>query len=208
MKPYLLAACFVASLNGQTVLEVHLYDWAKTPASTMAEAQRGVSRIFRGSGIEVRWFTHGLNEPEASKVVFVNPSPRQGQRQMECAARKDIALSIQADSVLDVKPTALGFANPLAPAGINANIFYSKVVDRAEEYGVPLGELLAHAIAHEIGHVLLRTETHRRHGLMSGNWGDEQFRWIRTARVTFDRGDSRLMQAAITGQGCAEVAAH
>jgi hypothetical protein len=96
----------------------------------------------------------------------------------------------------------LGYAYPLAPAGINATIYYEHVTVAAGEHGISAGELLGHAIAHEIGHVLLRTASHPKGGLMSGGWNESQFRHIRLSGMYFDKAQSRFMQSAIQGEGC------
>ena len=66
--------------------------------------------------------------------------------------------------------------------------------------------LLAHAIAHEIGHVLLRTASHRLAGIMAGGWSAVEFRMIRQSGLFFDNADARLMRATIEGEGCPQPA--
>jgi hypothetical protein len=137
----------------------------------------------------------------------VNP-PRPGQeREAACAARRDIAVSILPDSSAKLKRGVLGYAEPLAPAGINVTVYLARVTGASDEHGVSVGVVLAHAIAHEIGHVLLRTASHRRGGLMSGGWEAGQFRLMRAAGMFFDKGDARLMRAAISGEGCGQIVA-
>jgi hypothetical protein len=198
----LMMACFAGGLAAQTSLDVHVYDWAKVSASTLERTAKELARIFRVSGIELRWIVEPPDSPEASKVVLVDPPPRGRERQAACAARRDIALSILPASSAKPQRTVLGYAEPLASAGINVTIDYARVASTADEHGISTGVLLAHAIAHEIGHVLLRTASHRKGGLMSGHWGAGQFRHIRTPGMFFDKADARSMQSAIKGEGC------
>lgn len=207
MTKYLLLACFAGSLAAETTLDVHIYDWANVPASTLERTSEALTRIFRLSGIELRWIVEPPDSPEARKVVLVNP-PRPGRElQATCAARRDIALSILPDSLARLKRGVLGYAEPLAPSGINATVYYARVVDAAVEHGVQPHTVLAHAIAHEIGHVLLRTASHRKGGLMSGGWDAGQFRRIRESGMFFDKSDARLMLAQVQGEGCPQSVA-
>jgi len=202
MNSYLAIACFAGNLTAQTTLDVHVYDRAQVPPSYLEQGAQVLARILRVSGIELRWTIEQADSPEASKIVLVNP-PRPGrERQAACAARRDIALLILRDSAAPLKRGVLGYAEPLAPAGINATVFYARAADSADERGIPIGVIFGHAIAHEIGHVLLRTSSHRKGGLMSGGWDDTQFRILRAAGMFFDKADARSMRAEISGEGC------
>ena len=61
---------------------------------------------------------------------------------------------------------ALGFAVPFARFGIDVEIIYQRVENEAESMGVAADTLLAYTMAHEIGHVLLRSSAHSASGLM------------------------------------------
>jgi hypothetical protein len=202
MTRYLAFACLAGSLSAQTTLYIHVYDWAKTRPAVLDEASNTVGKIFSNGGIQVRWIVEPPDAPEARIVRIVVPSRNAGLRAAECAARRDIALSIMPDAPPGFRPGVLGHANTLAPAGINVTVFHSNVDDQAAEHGVSLGSLLGHAIAHEIGHVLLRTAEHKRHGLMSGGWDQNEFHWIRTAIMFFERRDAQRIRFTIEGEGC------
>jgi hypothetical protein len=202
MRTCLLFASFAATLWAQITLDVRVYDWASVPAPTLDQASGVVVRIFRASGIEVRWIIGTLDSPEARHEIRMEP-PRPGREQQAiCDARQDIALSILPHSSSTIGRGLLGYAEPLAPEGINATVFFRRVAAAAEEHGVPAAVLLGHAIAHEIGHVLLRTASHRKSGIMSGGWGEAEFREIRTWGMFFTAADARSMQGTILGLGC------
>ncbi len=201
MKKSFLLTCFAANLAAQT-LDVHVYDWATVPAPTLDQTAGELVRIFRVSGIQIRWIVEPPDSPEAHQAMLVNPPFPGREREVACAARRDIALSILLDSSAKLKPGILGYAEPLAPAGVNATVYYARIADAAENSGSQIGVFLAHAISHEIGHVLLRTAAHRKGGIMSGGWNAVQFRMIRNSGLFFGDSDARLMRAAIDGEGC------
>ncbi len=54
------------------------------------------------------------------------------------------------------RTSVLGYAQPLASAGLNLRVFNDRIRWQAEARDRPYATVLAHVIAHEIGHVLLR----------------------------------------------------
>jgi hypothetical protein len=66
--------------------------------------------------------------------------------------------------------------------------------------------VLAHVIAHEIGHVLLRTNGHNPRGLMSSPWTDFEYGNILRGLMFFTADQSKTMRMALSGAGCANDA--
>ena len=73
MKEYVLLTCFAANLAAQTTLDVHVYDWANVPVSTLDQTSGELARVFRVSGIQIRWIVEPPDSPEAHQVVLVDP---------------------------------------------------------------------------------------------------------------------------------------
>jgi hypothetical protein len=69
-----------------------------------------------------------------------------------------------------VSKSILGHSSPLASEGINATYSGMQFSPRPIPYQVPIPVILGHAIAHEIGHALLRLGTHSATRLMSASW--------------------------------------
>jgi predicted transcriptional regulator len=67
----------------------------------------------------------------------------------------------------------LGFALPSARAGSASAtwVFYRRVEELAEGKNASKSQILGHAIAHEIGHLLLGPDRHSDRGIMRANWG-------------------------------------
>jgi len=55
----------------------------------------------------------------------------------------------------------------------------------AESSGVPAGILLGHAMAHELGHLLLQSMEHSRTGIMRSRWGKEELLRAESGRLLF-----------------------
>jgi hypothetical protein len=91
-------------------------------------------------------------------------------------------------------PGTLGFSLPCAKFGIDSTVF----IDHCERvtYQTPISFriVLAYAMAHELGHVLLRSREHSQTGLMRAVW--DKNAWLRaTARgISLDRNEAARMQ--------------
>ena len=71
---------------------------------------------------------------------------------------------------------ALGFSvvDPAAGGGTLATIYINRVEDSARHAGADLALLLGRAIAHEVGHLILRTNEHGERGLMRAVWTEQE----------------------------------
>jgi len=65
--------------------------------------------------------------------------------------------------------------------------------------------VLSHAIAHEIGHVRLRSHAHGGHGIMSDVWTRREYDCIGKEILFFTAGDSRKMRVTLSGTACVSV---
>ena len=50
---------------------------------------------------------------------------------------------------------------------------------------VSKGQILGHAVAHEIGHLLMGTNSHSSRGLMRGNWNVDELRAMAERQLLF-----------------------
>jgi hypothetical protein len=207
MKNLACIVLVVSQIATATTLDVHVYHSPGVQASVLAEAHDLLARILRVSGIELRWRPGPATSPEALRVVFPEPARPGRERELVCAARREIALLIVDGVGGATTPTALGYANPLAPEGVNATILYRRVIEAGNEHGVPIGTLLGHAMAHEIGHVMLRSSGHAKNGLMAGDWDSAQFQRVRSGGLFFKRDEAERIKGSIAGAGCSDVAA-
>ena len=98
---------------------------------------------------------------------------------------------------------ALGFSvvDPAAGAGTLATIYINRVEDSARHAGADLALLLGRAIAHEVGHLILRTNEHGEQGLMRAVWTELEM--VRNAHEdwVFASPDRRQLRAALQRTG-------
>ena len=200
MGAMLVAALMIAgSSAGQ--LRITAYDKTQPSRLRGPGAIRAVRRIFREAGISISWVTGVLTDSEASLMIY--EAPRKGREEEgACHARRDIALDIVPSAPPTLHRTVLGIGQPLARTGLNVRVFDDHVLQASESRNMPSDMVLAHAIAHEIGHVLLRSGAHRSRGLMSEVWTSREYEEMAKGSLLFTADESRKMCMTLKGAAC------
>jgi hypothetical protein len=164
-------------------ITVAVIDFAAIAPAARLRAEQEAARILKEAGISSLWADIASEEqtdlPAGALVVRILP---------------------EAGSTHD--PKALGVALALGPGALYATIFFDRVCERAadpvlSEAGASLAVLLGHVIAHEIGHLLLGTNSHSRSGLMSAAWDLNDMRAIARGRLSFGSDESAKMRAEV-----------
>jgi hypothetical protein len=70
-------------------------------------------------------------------------------------------------------------------SGCYANLFYQRVEEMHERSRVNLASLLGDVAAHEIGHLLLGTNSHAANGIMRARWESEELGSISMGTLFF-----------------------
>jgi len=173
----------VAPLSPEMTISVH--DYAGVPSELLDEAEQQAREIYRRAGLETVWHNCSPKlenvEPESCHFsdtthLTLKISPR--------------ASNVQVRDRLDV----LGTAYPDDKGvGYFAYVFY----DRIQELAVrqKLGNrLLADVMAHEIGHLLLGSNSHSLSGIMSAHWNYDQLRNVSEGTMWFIPAQARVIR--------------
>jgi hypothetical protein len=180
MKWWIVVAIVIAVAPGADAVEagephpvdLQLRNEAPVPAHVLEQSQAEVARIFADAGLAVRWTDTG---------------PR---------------------FTVTIVPQVLGYASALSPVmGValrstnrtTAQVFFRQVQDFAYAYRVDLGTILAHVIAHELGHLLLLTNAHSPTGLMRPMWDEALVRDIKRGSVTFTEAQAARIRSKTHG---------
>jgi hypothetical protein len=75
------------------------------------------------------------------------------------------------------------------------NVFYFRVVQRADQVGIHPGRLLGHVLAHEVGHLL--GENHSSKGIMRGTWGPDDLKLMGFSILEFSTDQAKQLRAAL-----------
>lgn len=180
-------------------ITIHVRNYAGVAPGTLAEAEEVAAGIFRNAGVETRW----ADDVPTAENVQVNPAGHSAQ------SLADIQLSILPQEMSD----RLGFPKNvlgLVP-GTDAQfayVFESKVntlfgsalnalchgrLDRQVSRSVILG----HAIAHELGHLLLDLKGHTTQGIMRAEWGLKDIRDATYRLLVFSPQQAAVLRANV-----------
>jgi len=167
-------------------ITVQVYNWAHVAPMTLTAAEAEGTRIFREAGVGVLWLNCPLSPSEAKKSpICAEPCPW-GR----------LVVRIVYDVPAGFGTTSLGVA--LSDTGIYASVFYQRVDEFAKEGIATHSQILGHAIAHEIGHLLLDLRGHATFGIMRGQWSAQDLRSASMGALLFSSRESALIRDAAT----------
>ena len=171
---------------------LRIYNYAHIPQALLTRAEGAAAAILHRAGVEPNWVDCPLSAAELDRF----PGCHQPM------SSSDFALRILPDTMATKAPAsddALGFALPCAAADARcyANIFYARVASWATEGELSAYQILGHAMTHEIGHLLLGSNSHSRTGIMRAHWNPKDLRMMSTSSFDFTPAQRELIRAAL-----------
>ena len=163
---------------------VSVYNDAAVPREVLSRAEQAASQVFQSAGMEVTWLDCGVPAAgeEASRVC------------REVAFPRHLHLRIVRKSA-GLKGEAMGVSfQGEGGIGCFADLFYDPMEKLASRYGTNVASLLGHVAAHEIGHLLLGTNSHAVAGIMQARWTVDELTSEKSARMVFLDRESQKMK--------------
>jgi hypothetical protein len=202
----LLGAGLAAPVHAQTTspdasaepglkITLRVYNYAHIPPALLSRSEEAAAAIFRQAGVEAAWVDCPLSGAELDRF----PACQQP------LGRADFALRILTAAMTRRAPTrgeALGFALPCPEdlTGCYAEVFYQRVAGWASGAGIARYQLLGHAMAHEIGHLLLGPNSHSGEGIMRPQWNPNDLAVIARVSLRFTPEQAGRLRAACLGR--------
>jgi hypothetical protein len=184
-------------------VRVTIYDQAHLPHRVIQNAFDQLRLTLRRAGIALDAVVGDPAAEEASLFRYVTPPPHGKEQQAICGARRDIALKIVEASPTGLQETVLGMSSPFAPAGLNVRLFNDHIREAASRHNRPYAIVLSYAMAHEIGHVLLRSDSHAPWGIMKSVWTEYEYAQMSDAGLmSFTDHDAKAMLLNLRGMRC------
>jgi hypothetical protein len=129
---------------------LHLIDLSSASPATLVDARHQLDATYESIGVPVRW------TDAAGAILLIVRDDEPGT--LRRASQPILGVSIHG---------AQG-----SPA---AYVFYRRAAEQADRYRVPRSVVVAAAMAHEVGHLLLPSTRHADRGLMRAWWNAEEF---------------------------------
>lgn len=170
--------------NPDPALRIVVYNYSQATASVLAGAEREAARILRKAGLQVVWL-------QCPVVQVTDDVPARCQ---DDVVANDIRLRILRAAVGNTfNDTVFGYA--IHP--VLASVYYEKarhlaMLDDAE-FETPI--ILGCVIAHEVGHLLLRSNNHSGTGIMQRKWQRLQIRHAMMGTLVFPTEQSKVIRA-------------
>ena len=195
MKRNLLIVLAAASLpvfsngssNDPRRLTIRVMDYTGLSAATLGEVETSANRILRSAGVNVA-FMECYSHAARSGADGCSGS----------LGRTDVVLRILQPKFA-VKGEQLGYVAMSPEGGAYVTVFIDPAEQKARVSGLTNGTFLGHAVAHEIGHLLLGASSHSPSGIMRPAWRSVDEEWMVKGVLMFDAGQASRMRTALAG---------
>ena len=161
-------------------LRVDNFNWraAGVPfRSVLAAALAAVNRIFHQIDVQIAWQDRAQQPAQAGRAEYIE-------------------LQLEAAPPSREHSGSLAYSKPFATSGIRIHVFADRIMRVAgPDLAAPL---LGHVMAHEIAHVLERSNGHSATGLMKANWEAGDYREMRSRFLGFEASDAEWIQTSLS----------
>ena len=164
---------------------VRLYNIANLPQTDIGVSKRVAENIFRRTGIQLRW--RDCSAISLGSAVDVCMEPLQPR---EVIARL----------VIGGHGSARVFGQALVIDGhvsTMATVFADRITSATTRLDIDRATLIGRTLAHELGHLLLGTNSHAAYGLMMGMWPDAVMRNNTGHQWDFSDREAKRMKLAL-----------
>lgn len=173
-------------------LTINVYNQAGIEDKVLRKASQEAGRIFDELGISTEW----LDCPPTSVQLPGSPACQQVGFDIISLRIFPRLNPIQGG----FRKTHMGVALVEEQGRVYASIFFQRVMDVAESGKVPTEKVLGHAVAHEIGHLLLGSNSHSAAGLMKANWHPGDLKLLSMGRFHFSPKEGSVMRADVVSR--------
>jgi hypothetical protein len=166
---------------------VNAYNGVNLSSSELSRAEREAEKIFLYAGIQLTWAT-GLLAADLND----NATSERGN------ATASLQLRLWPRAVAGKRPTSsetLGFCLSLENG--DAVVLADAIQKRAVFGSTHFADLLGLAMAHELGHLLLRSTAHSAAGVMRARWTEKALRDDDRGYLRFTPGEAESMRSEV-----------
>jgi hypothetical protein len=175
---------FASGADSNPTIRIRVNNYTQATPAMLAGAEREAGQILGKAGLQTAW----LDCPAGhSSVDSLDPC----RKPLEAT---DIVLRVLSQSTQNkFQDTPFGFA--VVP--VLASVYYDYAMHLARSDGAEfeISIILGCVIAHEVGHLLLGSNSHTDSGIMRGHWERGQIRQAMTGALQFTPEQAKSIQA-------------
>lgn len=179
---------------------VQVYNYGEVAQGILRQAEQEAARIFLDAGIEAEWLDCPLSPAEAPLYPGCQAPAGSTVLSLRIVSR---------DMAAPMNLPKMSFGRAWLPEdggpGFVAAVCAHKAAELAKRSRGPEGVILGHLMAHELGHLLLGSQSHAASGLMGVPWLRPELELIRQGSMFFSSQEGKRMRALL--QERAELAA-
>lgn len=164
---------------------VRLLDYVNLPAGERSEVAATAKRVLAQAGVAVEFvecFSGGVETGTPACTAPLGPA--------------DLILRILQPKFA-AKGEHLGYAAMTSEGGAYITVFINPAQRKARVGSLDDGVFLGHAVAHEIGHLLLGSNAHSSSGIMRPVWRPVDEEWMVKGVMVFDAGQAKQMRSKL-----------
>ena len=181
---FVTAKTAAGAVTAWTTVDVRVYDAVDLDPKTRQSALDLANTTLSAASVEIAW-----------QVCVAGPHPPRCDTR---PTRAELAIRIVRSSPPHEREGELrlgdAFIDGEKHRGLLATIYFDRVLLLSQRTGRPLHTLLGRAIAHELGHLLMATNTHGAVGLMRAFWSQDEVRYSRASDWTFSAREAHAIE--------------
>ncbi len=182
----------VAEGESSPRITVTVYNYAQAPSATLDEAEAVAARILERAGIGSSWQEHRVTAAGSETIANTLRT-----RNEVCVTMHIVPQSM----AVRLAPSQICLGLSVVPGGNKrgdmAYVFYHRVEELARGRNLSAAESLGHAMAHEIGHLLLGVQSHSPTGLMRARWDRSDLLRAATGWLIFTDAEGVRLRAEV-----------
>lgn len=184
----------------EPTITVRVLNYTKLSDKALTEAEAQASKVFRQVGIEVVWLSCYSSKQGFEMHRNCERAPGPTDIQLRVLYAPEVLPSSFRHSI------GFSFVPEPGEFGYLASVFYDCITGMAARTGVPQAVVLGHAMAHEIGHLLLGTNRHSQSGIMRAQWSRGEMVLAVLGHLRFTRQEAQLLRVAVLNRERAQHA--